>query len=244
MPLTFVGRMLRSTAVRLRVLTYNIQFGRGIDRRIDIERIADMVASFDPDILALQEVDVNHERSGNIDQAATIAKKLGLELAFGATIDRGHQRFGNATLTRLPIREIRHVALPRYQHPRATPRAALVTRLSWNGFDLSMINAHLSVLFRERPAQAAALARELDGSHAVVAGDWNCTPWSPAFRTIRRQLHSHASHRSFPSQLPIVPIDHIGVRGPLRIVRSGTWRGPHPTASDHLPVFAEVEQSS
>jgi len=228
--------------VRLRVLTYNIQFGRGNDRRIDIDRIARMVASFDPDILALQEVDVNRARSGNIDQAATLAARLGLELAFGATIDRGRERFGNATLTRLPIRGVRVVPLPRHEHPRATPRAALVTQLAWGPVELAMINAHLSVLFRERPAQAAALARELDAGHAVVCGDWNCTPLSPAFRTIRRRLDAHASHRSFPSRLPIVPIDHIGVRGALRIVRSGTWRGPLPGASDHLPVFAELEQ--
>src|SRR5690242_14165439 len=48
-------RTARETA-DIRVATYNIHRGRGMDRRVRIERIAAVLATIDPDIVALQEV--------------------------------------------------------------------------------------------------------------------------------------------------------------------------------------------
>ena len=77
----------------------------------------------------------------------------------------------------------------------------------------------------------------------VVAGDFNCTPFSPAFRAIRRGLHSATRFaRTWPARAPFAPIDHILYRGPLRVVRAGAWTAAGARrASDHLPVVAELE---
>ncbi len=50
----------------MRVITYNIQFGMGRDGKIDLGRIIDAIS--EGDIIALQEVDVNWNRSGNVHQ--------------------------------------------------------------------------------------------------------------------------------------------------------------------------------
>ncbi len=231
---------------RIRVMTYNIHRGVGVDRQLDLERIADVIAAYAPDVLALQEVDVRKRRSGMVDQASFFAARLDLELRFGPTIeDPDGERYGIATLTRLPVRDTRQVCLPwRESNPRSEPRCALVTRLEWDGITLDMVNTHLSVRLGERQGQVATLLDSLGepGVPLVLAGDFNCTPWSKPYRTLRGGLRCAASPRSWPSPLPVVPLDHILVRGPLRVVHGGVWRGAGArTASDHLPVVAELE---
>lgn len=230
---------------RLRVLSYNIRSGRGMDQRVDLARIADVIATFEPHVVALQEVDVGRTRSGAVDQPAALAARLGMSASFAMCIEHDAERYGIATLTRLPPVATQRVALPHEPHRKGSePRCALVTRLAWpgGGAEIDMVNTHLSVVSRERPAQVAAILRELPGRETIIAGDFNCTPISSAFRTLAGDMRSATGGaRTYPSWLPLVPIDHILIRGTIHVVRGGCWtQGPVSRASDHLPVFAEL----
>lgn len=244
------GSLLDSpvSRARLRVMTYNIRNGRGRDDRVDLDRIAGVIAAYAPDVVALQEVDAGRARSGGVDQTAYLADQLAMSAAFAVTIDDGAgERYGLATLTRLPLLGSRQIALPAQPiRRRSEPRCALVTRLCWPGpgHELDVVNTHLSVLAGERPAQIAALATCLAADEVIVVGDFNCTPWSGAFRTLARALVPVTRRvRSWPARLPLVPIDHILYRGPLHVVRAGAWTaGAARDASDHLPVVAELER--
>lgn len=231
-------------------MTYNIHGGRGTDGRIDLDRIAAVISGFRPDIVALQEVDVHRTRSGVVDQPAQLASQLGLAFRFGATIASGTEQYGNATLTRLPILDTYQFCLPWTGSDRfSEPRCALVTRLDCNGLQVDVINTHLSVRQDERGIQIAELIRTLasdaiaDAETMILAGDFNCAPWSGAFRMLRHGMQRAASPRSWPSTFPVMPLDHILFRGPLRVVQSGVFRtlGVRQ-ASDHLPVVAELER--
>lgn len=224
-------------------MTYNIHAAKGVDGKIALPRVAEVIRSYAPDLVALQEVDVNRTRSGSIDQGHELAAMLGMTAVFAPTLERDGGHYGIATLTRLPVREQRQITLPLHPQRRSQPRCALVTRHTWDGGDLELINTHLSVLFRERPGQVAAIAAEMAGEALVIAGDFNCTPWSPAYKLLARGLRSATRFaRTWPSPAPVVPIDHIFFRGRLDVVRAGAWRGgPARRASDHLPVVAELE---
>jgi endonuclease/exonuclease/phosphatase family metal-dependent hydrolase len=216
-----------------------------MDRRVDLARISEVIAAFEPHVVALQEVDVGRTRSGVVDQPAELAVRLGMSAHLGMCIEHGAERYGIATLTRLPSVAAQQIALPHEPHRRRSePRCALVTRLLWPevGVELDLVNTHLSILRRERPAQVAAILRELPGPEIIIAGDFNCTPISSAFRTLACDMRSATGGaRTYPSWLPIAPIDHILIRGTLGVVRGGRWtRGPVRRASDHLPVFAEL----
>ena len=47
----------------LRVATYNVHGCRGMDRRRSEERIAEVIASLEVDVIGLQELDLNRRRS-------------------------------------------------------------------------------------------------------------------------------------------------------------------------------------
>ena len=230
---------------RLRVMTYNIHRGRGVDWKVDLGRIAAVVASYNPDVVALQEVDIGRKRSGRIDQATDLAKRLGMEMVFAPNVEYSDsERYGIATLTKLPIQSSRHLKLP-LQY-RSEPRSSLITILAWgDGHVVEMINTHLSILFKERPGQVAAIAAAMASEALIVTSDFNMTPWSPAYRALRRDSYLHSATRfarTWPAPAPIMPLDHILYRGQVEVVTAEAWTGgPARTASDHLPVVVELQ---
>ncbi len=229
---------------RLRMMTYNIRRGRGIDWKVDLGRIADVIQSYAPDVVTLQEVDIGRKRTGRIDQPSELAKRLGMEMLFAPCVEYAEgERYGLATLTRLPIKSSRQIALPlKY---RSEPRSSLITVLGWGeNHVVEVINTHLSMLFKERPGQVAALAAEMANEALIVAGDFNMTPWSPAYRSLRHGSFLHSATRfarTWPAPAPFMPLDHILYRGQVRIVNAEAWLGgPARSASDHLPVVVEL----
>lgn len=98
--------------MKLRVMTYNIRWGLGTDRRYDLERVAAVIAAVEPDLVGLQEIERGSPRSRFRDQPALLGRRLGMHVAFGPSLCLGSWQFGNALLSRLPIRHWRHVGLP------------------------------------------------------------------------------------------------------------------------------------
>ena len=73
--LLFVGaRGSQPIPLTLRVLTYNIHHGEGADGRVDLARLAGVVTSVHPDLVALQEVDEGTERASGVDELAELAR--------------------------------------------------------------------------------------------------------------------------------------------------------------------------
>src|SRR5687768_14745518 len=86
--------------VSMRVMTYNIHHGEGTDGKIDLERIAKLITDNKVDLVALQEVDRNTERTGRRDMLAELAKLTGMNVAFGSNLQLQGGEYGNAVLCR------------------------------------------------------------------------------------------------------------------------------------------------
>src|SRR3954465_5385463 len=117
-----------------RVLTYNVHRCIGSDGRLSPERIADVIASAAPDIVALQELDVGRARTGGIDQAAKIAEALGMNLHFHAAVQVMEEKFGDAILTAKPCRLVKTGHLRGKSFiPNRDPRGALWAEVDVDG---------------------------------------------------------------------------------------------------------------
>jgi endonuclease/exonuclease/phosphatase family metal-dependent hydrolase len=243
----------RSSAQRLRLVTYNIHSGFGRDGRLDLERIGTVLRTEEPDVVALQEVDRGLARTGLQDQAAALAARLGLASRFCTTrtMDRGD--FGLAVLSRFPV-----VAAHEYDltyHERREPRSCLRVDLEVEpGTLLHVFNCHLGLATLERRYQrrrmlsdAILLSEELHDP-VVLMGDFNDRPFSvvhsglrqhfvDAFNTKRRR--GSATFRFGPLALRL---DHIYVSRQVRVVDCTVCRNPAArVASDHRPLMAEIE---
>ncbi len=135
-----------------RILTYNVHRCLGMDGRLDVGRVAEVIARQAPDIVALQEVDVGRARTGGVDQAHKLAERLRMAFRFNAALRIEEELYGDAILTALPERLVQAGPLP--GHPRIRrlePRGALWISVELpDGRELQVINTHLGLVPREQ----------------------------------------------------------------------------------------------
>lgn len=234
----------------IRILTYNVHGCIGTDRRLDPRRIADVIAACDPDIVALQELDVGRRRSGWTDQAVIIAGYLAMDSHFHAALHLEEEEYGDAILSRFPSRLLKAAALPSI----GEPRGALAVSITVQGVQIVVVNTHLGLRRRERVRQVEELLGPAWLGHpqikhrpAILMGDFNAVPNSIAYRRLAQHLvevQAGSSHRdkvTFPSRLPFLRLDHIFLHNGLAVLGAEVVRkGLARQASDHLPVLARI----
>ena len=164
----------------MKIVTYNIQYGRGRDGHFDLDRIAGEISG--ADVIALQEVERFWSRSGEVDQPRYIAScfpehypaygpGVDLHLAGAEPGEEGagrRRQFGNMLLSRAPLLTVRHHLLPKYGSlgPMSLQRSALEGVIAVRGGHVRVYSIHLTHLSAEtRLPQVDALL----GVHANAA---------------------------------------------------------------------------
>lgn len=156
----------------IRVATYNIHRCRGLDGRTIPARVADVIRSIEPDVIALQEV------VGAGPASAGHAEELGALLGMGWVMAptrqlRGSQ-FGNVVLSRFPIR---HHAQYDLSWKTCEPRGCQRVDIAFGDDTLHLYNVHLGTALLERRYQAGRLSAIVHdhrvGVPKVVLGDFN-----------------------------------------------------------------------
>ncbi len=241
--------------IPLRVMTYNVHRCIGIDRLLSPERIAQVIASCHPDIVALQELDVGRARSGRVDQAEVIARDLGMDVHFFPAVRVMEELYGDAILSRWPARLVKADSLPGFTRlPRVEPRGALWSAINVDGNEVQVINTHLGLLGAERMLQAGALLGPGWLGHPqcrdplILLGDFNATPRSRAYRLLTSRLRDaqrtpavRRAQLTFPTRLPALRLDHVFVSRSIEVTSAGTIRTPLARlASDHFPLVVEL----
>jgi len=227
------------------VASYNIHRGRGIDRRLDLDRLADVIAEINPDVIGLQEV-VRATGDPCADQAAYLAKRLEMELVMGVTRGYGTDgHYGNAVLARLPV--LGHARCD-LSHRTREPRGALRVDVAVSGRTLHVFNCHFGLRFRERRHQLSMLAGFIRTSSGlegprVLMGDFNEWHRGPITRGLRIEFSSpmRRMRRTHPAFFPLFRLDRIY----WDVELEGETFHPHRSrlarvASDHLPVVARL----
>src|SRR5678816_4124683 len=97
----------------LRIMTYNIHVGVGMDKKLDLQRIADVINKERPDLVGLQEVDRGVERTQRKDEIVELAQLTRMEYAFAPNLDYQGGKYGVAILSRFPVAvSYTHLTLP------------------------------------------------------------------------------------------------------------------------------------
>lgn len=223
----------------MRVLTYNIRGGLGIDGRRSIERIGAVIREAGAAVAGLQEVHQRLPQSGFADQPRALARAAGMACLFGPALAMGPRRYGNAVLTAVPARKRAVYRLP----GEGEPRAALEVELEMDGRPLAFFCTHfgLSEAARTTQAEALAVAVRRIGVPAVLVGDLNAGPETPDLQVLLAaglRCAASPAEPTFPSDDPRHRIDYILLSPELHCTQC--WVIP-TTASDHLPVGAEIE---
>jgi endonuclease/exonuclease/phosphatase family metal-dependent hydrolase len=240
-------------------MTYNVHGCVGTDRRLDETRIAQVIAEYDPDVVALQELDVARSRSRLTDQARHIADHLKMDFHFHPALLIEEEQYGDAILSRLPMRLLKTGILPTSVSRWAfEPRGALLVELETAGLSVRMINTHLGLSFRERKAQIDELLSpvwmdpETTENRFILCGDFNALPGSLVYKTaaerlrdVQRAVPGLKTRATFSSMYPILRVDHILISPDIRVERVQVPSTPLiRKASDHLPIIADLVLSA
>ena len=231
----------------LRIMTYNVHRCIGADGRADPRRVAAVIAECQPDIVALQELDIGRHRTGGIDQAYAIAQHLQMSFHFHPAILIEEERYGDAILTSLPMRLVQAERLP--GSSLLEPRGAIWVAVNTDHAELQIINTHLSLVAHERLMQVEALlgtrwASCLDP--LILLGDFNAVRPSRAYRQLSSKLRDaqlalpDRPRRTFPARMPMLRIDHIFCSASVEVLGIEVPRTRLArVASDHLPLVMD-----
>jgi endonuclease/exonuclease/phosphatase family metal-dependent hydrolase len=235
---------------RLRVLCYNIHHAEGVDRKLDVPRIAELIKSVEPDLVALQEVDRATERTNKVDQPAELARLTGLHVAFGGNIRFQGGDYGNAVLSRLPISRTKNHQLPRFDDGEQRGVLEVEVKMPNNAGALLFLATHLDHRAgdRERVASAKAINAIVAGrasQPAVLAGDLNDVLGSETLRQFETVWA-----RANKQQLPTIPVAQPTRQIDFILFRpADRWRVievhvlDESVASDHRAIFAVLDYS-
>jgi len=244
--LTAPNRPTRPAAVDgfpVRLVSYNVRMGFGLDGRFDPDALAAAIRQQAPDLVLLSEVDRGWFLNGGHDVLQLVADRLGMRTVFAPAAD---PLWGDALLTRLPVLSFRSHPLPRAGAPTGAQALAAVVRVGEH--ELGVVGTHLQPPPGAGPAaqaeRVAAIATELaDGDRpVVVAGDLNITPKDPEFVTfldagLLDGLVDARPVKTFPADRPDEEIDHVLATPNLTVSEVDA---PAGTASDHRLVAATL----
>jgi endonuclease/exonuclease/phosphatase family metal-dependent hydrolase len=239
----------------IRIATYNIHKCRGMDRRVSLERVAEVIRETEVEVVALQEV----VRADEQDQLAELARLSGYpHMAFGENRKHRGGGYGNGLLSMFPVEHSRNynVTMPK-REPRGMLRADI--RLA-PGSLLHILNVHLGTGLMERRGQASLLLHEEVllskdfSAPRILLGDFNEWTRGKATKLLSEHFRSAEAKpvrptagkvkkmRSYPGFMPVLHLDHIYYDEALKLKTFRMHRSRKAlVASDHLPLVACFE---
>lgn len=240
--------------MNLKVMTYNIHSSIGTDGKADWRRIAALIKKEAPDLLALEEVTVNHLQTPGVHVPQAIAEELDMNVCFGKAIpiNEGKGEYGVAALSPHPLEWIDKVFLP--SPDGIEKRIALIVKVQVEK-PLFFAVTHFSYQgefqgdeeYRTRSAELIRKTLAEKGCSPVIwAGDFNTFQGTPTVAFIQScwDVHNNAS-----PDIPTAHCQHAGWRqidficsAPKNAFRLQEFKVIDDLlASDHRPVCATLQ---
>ena len=277
-----VANPTEPSARELRVCCYNVAHGRGLnvdnwtddtkaERLERLDAIAKLLSKIDADVVALNEVDFSSSWSHGVNQAAYLAEKAGYryhseERNYDWRVVHYTWKFGNAILSKYPIKKADEVSYPSYQtweNWMAGKKRGLCCEIELGDSLVRVAAIHLSHRSEDVRVESARMLCELaksGSSPLVIAGDFNSSPPEFALSATSARgenavaiLDESTLFRRFPDAMP----DETGMTfhadDPTRVIdwimipqdwRFDAYDVVDSTLSDHRPVVATISLDS
>ncbi len=221
-----------------RVMTWNIHGAFGRNPRFDLSLVVTLIRKWDPDVVALQEVDSRRALADGVNPFEFLPGAVGVYGIGAKALTTKDGDYGQVLISRWPIasHEVRDISQPG-REPRRAIRAEIATPRG----PLIVVATHLGLSVNERRDQTRTLIELGAGQGAaIVMGDLNDWFWPGSVRAVlSRHFAGRTRFRTFPAFFPMLRLDRIYSRPRRALLQSFT--DPEARAiSDHLPVIADL----
>lgn len=222
----------------LRIMSYNIRNGRGMDDLSDFERTADAINKACPDVVALQEIDSVTGRSGGIDVLRELAERTLMHRVYAPAIYYDGGKYGIGMLSKEKPVNFHTVALP----GREEARTLLIVEFEKYIYCCT----HLSLTEEDRMLSLPILFKEAAAANKplFIAGDMNAHPDSEFIRALQDKfiILTDTKQFTFPADKPNETIDYIAAyaKDSTAFTRISSKVLDEPAASDHRPIVTDI----
>ena len=241
--------------MKLKIGTYNIQHGKWHghflatgEELIDLSGDARVIRDAGLEVCGLNEVRNQEQVPGLCNQARVIAEELGYHFVFAPAIDHRGGTYGNALVSRYPIRAWRScpIVVPEKEREPGVhyeDRVLLVAELAVEDKPLTVLVCHFGLHVSEMRRAIEVIRNELAqiSGEVVLMGDFNLTPDTPEYAVLAELLRDSApagqALLSFPSHAPQVKIDYLFTSAGIHATNVAVLE---TTQSDHRPYTATV----
>jgi len=228
-------------------MTYNIHVGVGMDKKLDLQRIADVIIKEKPDLVGLQEVDRGVKRTEGKDEIVELAKLTRMDYAFAHNLDYQGGEYGVAMLSRFLLNKVEHRMFENKRE--AERRGMLRAQVNMGGKIVNFVTTHLDYQYSDgrvfETEQLLKFLENVDGPLIVVA-DMNDEPVGEAYKLMLTRFsdswvksNAKGDGFSYPADKPIKRIDYVFYKGDG--LKAKKARIVETLASDHVPVVVDIE---
>ena len=224
-----------ASAQKLRLMSYNIHNCVGIDGEKSINRIANVVTKFAPDVVAIQEVDSMTRRNKKY-LMGVLGEKTGYNAYFMRTIPHTGGGYGIGMLSKEKALSVQRIPLP----CRSEPRGFLLVEFEKYYFACTHFSLH-----KDNQVESVAIIRDILAKldkPVFIAGDLNARPQTPtmlAFKEFVTVLNDE-NRNTFNANEPKVCIDYVLCYGATPTVLK-SYVDYDNRASDHLPIYVDIK---
>lgn len=233
----------------LRILTYNIHHGEGLDGKVDLIRISELITNLQADIVCLNEVDKGVARTKGRDLTAELAALTRMTGVFSNNYHYQGGEYGNAILSRYPVISSRNTHFKMLRP--GEQRGILQVRIDAGGREVVFMATHID--YRPDDTERLMNVDEIfgllagyQGKTVIVAGDFNDTPGRAVHTKMKERFRDaweeagQGDGLTIPVKKPTKRIDYIWLEknAPLQVKEITV---PYTEASDHLPLFSVLE---
>lgn len=239
----FLGTMTtsctQSESKPLRLMSYNVKNGLGMDDISNFARTAKVIQDVKPDVVAIQELDSVTNRSKQKDVLLELAKITGMYHMYAPAIDYDGGKYGIGMLSvERPIRYY-NIPLP----GREEQRTMLVVEFK----EYVYCNMHISLTPEDQLLSLPYIRKEVakfTDKPVFIAGDLNTEPGDPFIQGLQKDfvICSDTTLRTFPADNPNITIDYIAIdkKNAASFTCKSKYVVNEPEASDHRPIVVEM----
>ena len=225
----------------LKIASYNVRNAKGMDNKVNFDRVAKVINDINADAIAIQELDSATLRSNGLVVLDELAKRTNMFASFNASIEYNGGKYGIGILTKqAPLRK-EAIALP----GREEERSLLIVEME----NYVICCTHLSLNEEDRQVSIQLIQEQTNkyrSKPVFLAGDLNASPNSDEIRHLSSNnwiILSDSTVATFPSDEPTDVIDYVFMKNHDKLSRNVivTEVVNEPMASDHRPLWVEVK---
>lgn len=222
----------------LKVMTYNIRNGNGMDKVRSYERIADVILKQDPDVVAIQELDSMTKRSNQTYVLGEVAKLTRMHDYYGPAINYSGGKYGVGILSKKQPLKVSQHPLP----GRGEKRTFLMAEFE----NYIFCCTHLALTEEDRMLSLNIIdsIAACQTKPFIIAGDMNAEPGSDFVNHLQKNYHifNNLKQATWPAPEPKQTIDYIAMWKPTSegFANVATWVVDEPVASDHRPIMSKI----